>query len=70
MPVDEAMLAEVRQANEPYLASYEQRLAAQIVAMLPEAPDEARRVLAVVDIIMNLPVKPRPSESPRPDASA
>lgn len=65
MPVDEAMVAEVRQANEPYLASYEQRLAEEIVAMLPEAPDDARRVLAFVDAMLAVKLPPRPSE-PRP----
>ncbi len=46
MPVDKAMIASAREANAAYLASYEQRLAGEIVAMLPEAPDEALRVLA------------------------
>ena len=46
--MDEAMLAEVRQANAAYLAGYERRLAAEIVAMLPDR-EEAWRVLATVD---------------------
>ena len=41
MPMDEAMLAEVRQANERYAADYERRLAEEIVTMLPNSPDEA-----------------------------
>ena len=52
-----------------YYDDYERRLAAEIVAMRPEARDEARRVLAIVDIIMNLPLAPRPSEPPLPDAA-
>jgi hypothetical protein len=56
MPRDEVALAELRQANAHYAADYERRLAAEIVAMLPEARDEARRVLALVDAILNLPV--------------
>ena len=69
MPMDEAMLAEVRQANEAYRASYPRRLAAEIVAMLPDSPEEASLVLAFVDAILDLPVKPRPSEPQRPDAA-
>ena len=69
-PMDEAMLAEARQANAAFLASYERRLAAEIVEMLPAAPDDARRVLAVVDAMLNvrLPGKQPPSE-PRPAAA-
>ena len=59
MPVDEAMLAEVRQANAAYLAGYERRLAAEIVEMLPDSPDEALRVLAFVDAMLNVKVPPR-----------
>ena len=71
MPPDEAMLAEMRRANAAYLAGYERRLAEEIVAMLPEAPDEARRVLAVVDAMMNLELPPRepPASEPQPDAA-
>ena len=36
MPMDEAELAEARQANERYHDGYERRLAAEIVAMLPD----------------------------------
>jgi hypothetical protein len=68
MPLDQAMLAEVRQANAAYHADYERRLAAEIVAMLPDARDDAMRVLAIVDIIMNLNLT-LPSEPRRPDAA-
>jgi hypothetical protein len=67
MPVDEAMIAEVRQANAAYLAGYEHRLAAEIVAMLPEAPDEALRVLAVVHAMLDVTLPPR---QPPPPAAA
>jgi hypothetical protein len=70
MPRDEVALAELRQANHPYVASYERRLAAEIVAMLPEARNEALRVLALVDAILNLPVEephpPTQGEEPGP----
>jgi hypothetical protein len=56
IPTDEAALAELRQANAHHAADYERRLAAEIVAMLPEARDEAVLVLALVDAILNLPV--------------
>jgi hypothetical protein len=56
MPPDEAELAELRQANAHYALTYERRLAAQIVAMLPEARDEALLVLKLVETILNLPV--------------
>jgi hypothetical protein len=56
MPTDEAALAELRHANARFAADYERRLAAEIVAMLPEARDEALRVLTLVDAILNLPV--------------
>ena len=65
------MIAEVRQANAAYLAGYQRRLAEKIVAMLPEARDDARRVLAVVDAMLALelpPREPEPSE-PRPSRS-
>ena len=70
--MDEAMVAEVRQANAAYLAGYERRLANEIVAMLPEAPDEALRVLAVVDAMLNVELPPRepPASEPQPDAAA
>jgi hypothetical protein len=60
---NEAELSTVRQANERHVADYERRLAAEIVAMLPDDRDEARRVLAFVAAILNLPV-----EEPRPPA--
>jgi hypothetical protein len=53
MPTDEVELAEQRQANARYAADYNQRLAAEIVAMLPDR-EAARRVLAFVDAILNL----------------
>ena len=56
MPTDEVALAALRQANARYAADDERRLAEEIVAMLPEDRDEARRVLAFVDAILNLPV--------------
>ena len=72
MSMDDAMLAEARQANEPYRASYPSRLAAEIVAMLPELPDEARQVPATVDVILNVKVPPRqpPASEPRPPDAA
>jgi hypothetical protein len=39
-----------------YADDYERRLAAEIMAMLPEARDEALLVLRLVDAILNLPV--------------
>jgi hypothetical protein len=45
MPTDEVAPAELRQASERRAADNKRRLAAEIVAMLPEARDEARRVL-------------------------
>jgi hypothetical protein len=57
MPIDEAALAELRQANAHHAADYERRLAAEIAAMLPEAREEALRVLAFVDAILKLPVR-------------
>jgi hypothetical protein len=45
---DEAELASTRQANAQHAADYERRLAAEIVAMLPDDREEARRVLAIV----------------------
>ena len=65
MPMDEAALAELRQANAAHLAGYERRLAAEIVAMLPDR-EQAERVLAIVDAIMNMQL---PSEPPPPDAA-
>jgi hypothetical protein len=56
MPIDEAALAELRQANAHHAAEYERRLAAEIVAMLPETRDDALRALALVEAILNLPV--------------
>ena len=70
-PMDEAMIAAARQANEPYLASYPRRLAEEIVAMLPEARDDALRVLAFVDAMLNVkvpPRQPRPSDPQLPAA--
>ena len=63
MPMDEAMLAEARQANAAHLAGYEQRLAAEIVAMLPDR-EQAKRVLAVVDIILNMELPSDPAAPP------
>ena len=63
MPTDEAEFAELRQANERHAADYERQLAAEIVAMLPEAREEAKRVLAFVDAILNLPVGELEGES-------
>jgi hypothetical protein len=48
---------------------YERRLAAEIGAMLLPDREEARRVLAIVDIIMNLTLTPLPSESQLHDAA-
>jgi hypothetical protein len=64
MPTDEVALAALRQANARYAADYERRLAEEIVAMLPEDRDEARRVLAFVDAILNLPVEEPEGETP------
>jgi hypothetical protein len=53
---DEAALAELRQANAHHAAAeYERRLAAKIAEMLPEARDEALRVLKLVEAVLNLP---------------
>jgi hypothetical protein len=57
MPTDEADLAELRQANECYAADYEQRLAADLVAMLPDDREAARRVWRYVDAILSLTVE-------------
>jgi hypothetical protein len=61
MPPHEALIAELRQTNELYAASYAQNLAEMIAAMLPNDRDEARRVLAIVDRILSLEPPP-PSE--------
>jgi hypothetical protein len=61
MPTDEAALAEARQANERYRDDYERRLAAEIVALLPEDRDDALRVLATAHAILDLELPP-PSE--------
>ena len=63
MPTNEAALAELRQANAHYHDDYERRLAAEIVAMLPDDRAEARRVLAIVGAILNLPVE-EPATNP------
>jgi hypothetical protein len=62
MPTDEAPLP-ARQANAPYAADYERRLAAEIVAMLPEDREEAKRVLKLVGAILALPVGEPEGES-------
>jgi hypothetical protein len=54
MPTDEAALAELRETNALHALTYERRLAE--AAMLPEDRDEALRVLAYIDAILNLPV--------------
>jgi hypothetical protein len=58
MPTDEALIARVRLANAHHAADYERRLAAEIVAMLPPAREEALRVLAYVAAILNLEPPP------------
>jgi hypothetical protein len=65
MPMDEATLAELRQANARHADGYNQRLAEEIAAMLPDR-EEARRVLAIVDAILNLPGEepPAPRNAP------
>ena len=69
MPMDEAMLAEVRQANAAYLAGYERRLAAEIVAMLPEAPRRGRaKCWRSSTPCLELPAQP-PASEPQPDAA-
>jgi hypothetical protein len=61
--------ASPRQESERrYYADYERRLAAEIVAMLPDR-EEAERVLAIVDVIMSLTLKPREPQPPPPDAA-
>ena len=55
MPTDEATLARERQANARYAADYERRLAAEIVAMLPDR-EEAKRVLASVDAVLPIQI--------------
>jgi hypothetical protein len=54
MPMDKAELASLRQANERYAADYDRRLAAEIVAMLPRARDEAALVLRFAHAILDL----------------
>jgi hypothetical protein len=56
MATDEAALAELRETNALHALTYERRLAEEIAAMLPEDRDEALRVLAYIDAILNLPV--------------
>ena len=53
MPTASAELVSLRQANAAYHDDYPRRLAAEIVAMLPDR-EEAKRVLAIADAIMNL----------------
>ena len=61
--------ASPRQESERrYYDDYERRLAVEIVSMLSDR-DEARRVLEIVDRIMNLPLEPPPSEPRLPDAA-
>jgi|HubBroStandDraft_4_1064222.scaffolds.fasta_scaffold2331134_1 hypothetical protein len=64
MTMDETAPARERR----YYDDYDRRLAAEIVAMLVYHSD-ARRVLAIVDIIMNLPLTAPPSEPRLPDAA-
>jgi hypothetical protein len=61
MPTGEVALAGLRQASARHADGYHQRLAADLVAMLPHDRDEARRILAYVEAILNLELPP-PSE--------
>jgi hypothetical protein len=56
MPMDEAELVSVRQANALHALNYERQLAAKIVAMIRNTGTDPRRVLAIVDAILNLPI--------------
>jgi hypothetical protein len=60
MPTDEAELAELRQANAHHAAEYERRLAAEIVTMLPDDREQAKRVLAYVEAFLDLKRGPPP----------
>ena len=53
---DETELASNRQENARYAADYQRRLAADIVAMLPADPEEARRVLAIAHAMLIISV--------------
>ena len=64
---DEAELTALRQANAVYAADYQRRLATEIVAMLPDDREEARRVLAIAHAMMHLEL---PGDDPRPSDAA
>jgi hypothetical protein len=61
--VRRALAKEQRQED----GHYERHLAGEIIAMLPVAPDEAWRVLAIVDAMLNVKLPPR--EPQLPDAA-
>ena len=48
-----------QESERRYYDDYERRLAVEIVSMLSDR-DEARRVLEIIDRIMNLPLEPPP----------
>jgi hypothetical protein len=56
MPMDEAALAELRQANARYAADYERWFAVEIVAMIRNTGVNAQQVLRLIDAILKLPV--------------
>jgi hypothetical protein len=62
-----ALSAAARQANERHAGEYENRLAAEIVAMLPDIRRDAWRVLAVVDKMLSLEPQPQAGEPQLPD---
>lgn len=61
MIITEAELAELRKASEESASDYERRLAAEIVAMMPDDPVATKRLLAFIHAILNLELPP-PSE--------
>jgi hypothetical protein len=67
MTTDEALLASARQASERCADDYERRLAAEIVAMLRNVGADPRRVLALVDAMLNLTL---PVSEPQPGDAA
>ena len=46
------------QESAHYATDFNRRLAAELVAMLPDDRDEARRVLAIIDHILSLELPP------------
>ena len=71
MPTDEAALASARQDKDyPQDNDYHRHLAAEIVAMLPEARDDALRVLRLAHAILRLTPEPPQASDPQPRDAA